>query len=58
MSSIESVGDRPAHQHQEERGNELSEADEPDVEFIAGDVEDLLEQHGDQQVLADRGECT
>ncbi len=55
-ATVEAVGDPAAHEHEQHGRDELGEADESDVEFVAGDVERLLEQHRDQDVDADRGE--
>ena len=50
-ATVETVGDHAAHQHEQQRGKELGEADQPDVERVAGQVVHLLEQAGDEQHL-------
>ena len=54
--TIEPVGDVSGDQDQQDGGDELGEADQTDVEFVAGDVEHLLEQDRDEDVVADGGE--
>ena len=54
--AVESVGDPAADEEQQDRRDELGETDPADVEFVARDVEGLLEQHRDEEVQADRGE--
>ena len=53
---IEAVRHPAAHEDEQQCRQELREADETDVERVSRDVEDLLEQDGNQQVLADRCE--
>ncbi len=53
-TAIETVGHPAADEDEQQCRDELGEADERDVERVAGEVEDLLEQHGQQHVLADR----
>ena len=53
---VEAVGHPTTDEDEQHGRDELGEPDPPDVEFVARDVEGLLEQDGDQDVDADRGE--
>ncbi len=53
---VETVGHPSADEEEQHGRDELGETDPSDVEFVAGDVERLLEQDGDEDVQADGGE--
>ena len=53
---VETVGHPSADEEEQHGGDELGESDPSDVEFVAGDVERLLEQDRDEDVQADGGE--
>src|SRR5262249_39262282 len=40
--AVEPVGDRAGDEHEQQRRRELGEAEQPEVELAAGEVEDLL----------------
>ena len=53
---VEAVGHPAADEDEQHGRDELGEPDPADVEFVARDVEGLLEQDRDEDVEADRGE--
>src|SRR5690606_27095517 len=53
---VEAVRDPARHEHEEDGGEELRQAEQTDVELVAGDVEHLLVEHRDEHVQTDRGE--
>jgi hypothetical protein len=46
---VEPVGDGPGDEHQQRRGGELGQAQQPEVELAAGQVVDLLAERGHER---------
>ena len=54
-AAVIAIGHLPDHQHQQDAGDELHEADEPEVERIAGQFVELPADRHHQHLVGHRG---